>query len=401
MSFAFPWSSNRTTPTGLRLAALFFILALVGMSVVNAATISGPQNISNDGAESILPRIAQDPNGNVHAIWDSKEDGARVVRYAKGTWNGSSYNFGGSSLIANVGSFQYATPAIAVAPSGTVMAVWSDGTLRFKTWNSSASQPSGTTISLTGGIQPSVFPDAGSNFHIAWNGDFRLQYCQWNGSACSNRAAFDDTENAINRPDVAVDSNNNVHIVWDTGQVTKYRTRAANAVSFGPAQDIGGGNFPQIAADGKGNVYIVRSGDYNVIYCSKTINTACGSQHVIDAAQDLQPSVAATRSGSVVVTFRDTTNAVWYDSRENGAWQSTRLAGSGIQIDLSARPYTGRVSVVWSRDYEIQHATVMPAANICDVETRSLQAESVSALAGPFKQYLPTISSAPTIPICP
>jgi hypothetical protein len=279
------------------------------------------------------------------------------------------------------------------------MVAWSDGTIRFKTWSASADAPSGTAIGLTGGITPSIYPDANSNFHIAWNGDFRLQYCQWNGSACSSRAAFDDTENTGNRPDIAVDSNNNVHIVWDTGQQVKYRTRAANAVSFGGIQDIGGGNNAQIAADGKGNVHIVRSQDFNIVYCSKTINSGCGNQRILDAQDDVEPSIGATRGGNVVVVFRSKSD-VYYDALENGTWQTTRFAGNGFTVDVSVRPYTGRFSAVWGQDFETKHTLVTPAPNNCDIQGAAVEAGSVSILVGPYKQYLPMISTPPAAPVC-
>jgi hypothetical protein len=399
MSFHLPWPSSRTARAAFRLVALSFVMALVGMSVVSAATISGVQNISNDGSDtgSLTPKVAQDPSGNIHVIWDSNE-GSRVVRYAKGTYNSANgtYSFGASQQIASVGGFGFATPAIAVAPNGTVMALWSDGTLRFKTWNSADAGPSGNAVGLGAGIQASVYPDSNSNFHIAWNGDFKLQYCQWDGAGCATRTTFDDTTNAGNRPDIAVDSNNNVHIVWDTGQIVRYRTRAAGAGGFSGIQDIGGGNFAQIAADGKGNVHIVRSQDFNIVYCRKTISTACGSAHTLDAAQDLQPSIGVTRSGKAVVAFRDTSNTIWYDALEgpNGdTWQTTRAVSgvSGLTVDVSARAYTSRLSLVWSGDFEIRHVVVTPQP-ACEVPgtSTSVEGAAVSAAAN-NRVFLPLV----------
>ncbi len=392
MSFAFPWSNMRAARVTYSLVVMLFMTAIVGLTVVNAAVIGPTLNVSNDEGGSTRPRVAQDPNGNVHVVWDSAE-GSRVVRYAKGTWNGATYVFGPSVEIANVGGFQYSTPNIAVAPNNTVMVVWSDGTIRLRTWSAAAAVPGGTAVGLTGGIQPSVYPDANSNFHIAWSGDFRLQYCQWSGTACSNRAAFDDTENVGNRPDIAVDSNNNVHIVWDTGQTVNYRTRAAGAANFSGIQPIGGGNSAQIAADGKGNVHIVRSQNFDIYYCSKTIATGCGNQHIMDGLNDVEPSIGATRGGNVAVVFRSSSD-VFYDALENGVWQTTRPAGNGFTVDVSARPYTGRLSAVWGQDFDIQHRAI----NVACAGGQALKSESVVASAATVKLYLPFVFNQPATP---
>src|SRR4051794_9933222 len=131
----------RNWRTGTAAATIFLtLLAILGYAIspVQAATLGPVQNVSHDAGDSIVPRVAQDPDGNVHVIWDSGENGSASHRilYAKGTWNGSDYSFGSSSVVADLGSFQYGTPNIAVAPNGTVMAAWSDGKLRIKTWNS-------------------------------------------------------------------------------------------------------------------------------------------------------------------------------------------------------------------------------------------------------------------------
>src|SRR4051794_27404040 len=108
------------------LLVAIFIVAIVGLTSIpmaRAASIGSVRNVSNDSGESIVPRVAQDPDGNIHVVWSSSENNGKShkVRYVKGTWNGSGYDFGGSSIVADVGSFQYSTPAVAVAPNGTLL----------------------------------------------------------------------------------------------------------------------------------------------------------------------------------------------------------------------------------------------------------------------------------------
>lgn len=348
-------SSKRALHAGFIVVALMLIgLGVLHLPVVTAAGLSSIRNVSRDANDSILPHAAQDPDGNIHVIWASTE-GSRVIRYAKGTWNGNDYDFGTSSVLADVGGNQYATPTIAVSPAGTVLAVWSDGSLQVQQWNASANGPSGSAVNLGSGIQPSVAADSANRFHIVWNGDFQVQYCTWTGSGCQNRDAFARDES--NRPDIAVDSNDAVHLVWDRGQGISYRARPANG-GWGAIQDIGDGNFAQIAADRQGNVHLVWSRDFDIQYCRRTLSSGCADNHTFDVGDDIQPTVGATPEGKVVVAFR-ASNRILFAARENGNWSAPQTVASGVMVDLSPQPYTERVSLVWSLDFDIQHVSIV------------------------------------------
>lgn len=351
----------RSTSVGVMVVLLAGALLLLVGTLAQAATLGPTQNVSRDATDSLQPKVAQDPDGNAHVVWVDDNGGQRSVRYAKGTWNGSGYTFGASVKLADAGSNQYALPAVAVAPNGTIMALWSDASnvLRSQSWNARDAQPSGAVGTLGNGIQPTIAADSASRFHIAWSGDFQIQYCEWSGASCSKRDAFGDS---VNRPDIAVDSSDNVHVVWDTGQATKYRARPAGG-NFGAEQDVGGGNFAQIAGDGQGNVHIVRSSNFNVVYCRRTLSSGCTDERTIDVGDDLQPTIGATKSGTVVVGFRESSKdprAVYVVTREGGTWTTPKAVGTDITPpDVSAQLYTDRASLVWSNDYEIQHGTIL------------------------------------------
>jgi hypothetical protein len=379
---------------GLLALLLVILAAFVGMTGADAAILSPIQNVSRDNAQSILPHVAQDPRGNLHIVWDSQE-GSRVIRYAKGTWNGTGYDFGASAIVANVGNYQYSTPNIAVAPNGVVMASWSDGSIKIRTWNSQDNTPSGVITTLGPGIQSTIAADSRSLFHVAWNGDFQIQYCEWNGLICAKREGFSPQES--NRPDIAVDSNDNVHLVYDSGQATLYRARAARG-EFSPVQRLGNGNFPQITADGQGNVHLVISRNFDIIYCRKTFTTDCTDQRTFDSAADLQPTIGATRGGSIVVVYRDADfRGLWYAARERGVWSASLTAGETTTIpDVTSRPYTSRLSVVWSRDFDIQHRLVSVVADPCDNRLANARSEWLGEQAIPANgRWLPLVIGGP------
>ena len=397
-------SKKWTKASSCAMLVLLSLLVSQFGSVVQAATATPRVNVSRDDADSISPRSAQDSDGNIHVVWVSVEN-ERVVRYAKGVWNGSNYTFGGSAELARVGSFQFATPSIAVSPNGTVMAAWSasDG-VRIRSWNGRDNGPSGGAVHLGGGIQSSVAADNENRFHIAWNGDFQIQYCEWDGSACRKRDSFSEGES--NRPDITVDSANNVHLVWDRGQGVKYRNRPAGG-EWNAIENIGGGNFAQIAADGQGNVHIVRSDNFDIQYCRRTLSSGCANR-TFDAADDLAPSVGANGRGDVLVAFRTgESKTLWYNAFENGAWGSSRELDSGPTApDVSARSYTNRFSVSWSIDFEAQMRTLALgsacfAPSVAATVGESAAASGTVGTDAASRIYLPLVmnQAAPT-PSC-
>ncbi len=322
-----------------------------------AVNAGGMQNVSRDPQNSLRPRVAQDPDGNIHVVWDSEER-ARVVRYAKGIWNGSAYIFGETFVVGDAGEFQYATPSVAIAPNGTIMVTWSqnDG-VYVRTWDARSGGPAGPAIRLGAGLQSTVAADSRGGFHIAWNGDFKIQYCHFVGGSCQNRDAF--SENASNRPDIIVDSNDGIHLVWDGGGVY-YRARSING-GWGSIERLDAGIAAQIAADGQGNVHLVWSRDFDIQYCRRTLGSPCTDRHTIHVGDDLDPSIGATPQGTVIVAFRDARGRqLYYVVRENGAWSGARAVGSGPTApDMSPRAFVERASFVWSLDFDIQLVTAV------------------------------------------
>ncbi len=342
--------------------SLSLLLAMLTGSASFAATIGATQNVSNDPAHSIRPRVAQDPDGNLHVVWDSQDgDGPRQVRYVKGVWSGTTYSFGQSSVLAEVGQYGYALPNLAVAPNGTIVVAWSDGTLRARAWDARASQPGGQPVALGAGLAPSIEADSRNRFHIAWSGDFKAQYCVFNGTACERRETL--STEKTNRPDVAVDKDDNVHLVWDEGNQVLYKARPANG-NWGATEtlDTNGANLSQIAADGQGNVHVVWSKNYDIQYCRRIFGGGCAERHTIDAGSDLEPFIGATRSGNVIIAFRESNSKrIFVDVRERGVWSGPAALGPGIQIDVTQRGYVERASIAWSHDYDIQVTTITTA----------------------------------------
>jgi len=333
--------------------------ALVGTPwLASAVTLTPLQNLSEDADGSIHPRVAQDPAGNIHVVWVS-DNPSKTVHYKKGTWTGSGYTFGARATLADVGGFGYASPNITVAPDGTVAAVWSENSvIRIQTWPGTAPQPSGSPAALGtgGGIFPVATSDAQNRFHVVWDGDFSIQYAVWNAGALERRETF--SPNSSTRPDIAVDNAGGVHLVWLGGGI-KYCYRPA-AGAWGAVQQLdAGGNVPQIAADAAGNVHIAWSRDFDIQYVRRAAGSGNLETSTVSSGSDLDPAIAATPSGKVLLIYRDTdAQLIKYALKEEGAWTRARDIAPGVHLDLSARLYLDRAAAVMSLDYEIQTRTI-------------------------------------------
>ena len=135
--------------------------------------------------------------------------------------------------------------------------------------------------------------------------------------------------------------------------------RAANA-GWGSIQDLGGGNYGTIAADGQGNVYLAWSADFNIKFCRRTLSSGCNDQRTFSEGSDFAPSLGVTGDGNVLLAWRETEGKkLWYNTREGGGWTGDKQVASGpTDPDVSARAYTNRLGLVWSLDWEIQLVTV-------------------------------------------
>ena len=321
------------------IAIVMTSVLLVGMfagagTSVRAATVIGPQNVSHDGEQSILPRVAQDPDGNVHVVWD--EEGDRRVVYAKGTWNGSAYDFGPKYVVTEIDDgFRFATPNVAVAPNGTIMVTWSTADGAFaQVWDSRAAGPGNAPVQVGEGIQSAIAADFDSRFHVVFNGDFLIQYCLFDGSGGCARYDVFGAGDTNNNPDIVADTNGAVHIVWHTGSSgVQYIVRAKDQ-DWGAITRLDGGNFATIGADGQGYVHIAWSRDFNVQYCRKTAANICEERRELSTGDDIRPSIGATPAGDVLLVYLDNqSKTLQYITRENDSWSDP-----GVLINTNTRP---------------------------------------------------------------
>jgi hypothetical protein len=174
---------------------------------------------------SFVPAVAVDSAHNLHLVWSDYAPGNFEIYHKKSTDGGSTWT-AGQRLTWNAGAS--ISPKIGAGPSGHLHVVWQDNTpghdeVYYKrstdggsTW--SASQR--LTWSSTSSAYPEVGVDSWDWLHVVWQGSASgnteaLYRKSTNGGTtwtASRRLSW--TSGVSFTPMIAVDSSDNLHVVW-------------------------------------------------------------------------------------------------------------------------------------------------------------------------------------------
>jgi hypothetical protein len=187
------------------------------------------ERLTNDPADSRNPSIAADINGNIHVVWMDNVE----IYYKKRDSN----QWGEEIKIADDNRRLPKFPIVATGPDGDVHIVWQDRRdgnyeIYYRQWNETSTPQWGPITRLTdddaGSIYPSLAVDSDGNVHVVWE-DYRdgapeIYYTHWNGV---NGVPWEEERltNAAKRsryPSVAVDSDNNVHVAFEDSRDGKW-----------------------------------------------------------------------------------------------------------------------------------------------------------------------------------
>ena len=198
-------------------------------SYFNGSGWSAPLNVSNNATWSYAPRIAIDNSNNIHFVWNDGRSWSgscsfsgvanlyHKIKYANGSWSNA-------SLIAGMGGYY---PALARGPNGYIHLVSdkdSDGNVMMYSYWNGTQWITPTVISSEGATYyRNIAIDGDNHVHIAYDitGDFghgwehTVKYSVFNGVSWSNSEAIIEYSNGYEKnPTIAVNTNNQPHIVW-------------------------------------------------------------------------------------------------------------------------------------------------------------------------------------------
>jgi hypothetical protein len=239
-------------------------------------------------------KLARTSDWALHCVfydtWSTKSN----IRYAKSTDNGSTWTV---TNITQDASYNQMNPAIAVDSSNNIHIVWKGpnaahttvAQIRYVKYSGGAW---GAIANLTDqawlSSPPAIAVDSNDVVHVVFAGRHvgstgyaQIRYCKYTGGAWTapiNITVDSVTNNNNFLPSIAVDSNNNLHVVWYGGingfSWYKIRYSTYNGVSWSSPANISEGvgtyqqTYPSIAVDSSNNVHVVWTG-----YIAATTNT--------------------------------------------------------------------------------------------------------------------------------
>ena len=218
---------------------------LINLSMkLDTSSVEWRYSFVNVSTESIgtsdYASIAVDSSENVHVVWEDQTDhdgqGDMDIYYKR--WNATTRTWTTTEDLSSESTALAAKPSIAVDGSENVHVVWEDLTdddgqgdrdIYYKRWNVTTGAWTTTfnvsTESTALAEKPSVAVDGSENVHVVWEdntnddleGDADIYYKHWNATTLAWTTTFNvSTESTGNsaKPSIAVDSSGKVHIVW-------------------------------------------------------------------------------------------------------------------------------------------------------------------------------------------
>ena len=200
--------------------------AITGYTEVYYAMYDGdhwstPLNLSNNPNGAVIPKIAIDGQNHLHVVWcnygDFWELDSVEIYYSK--FDGDSWT---TPVNISRSPKQSYYPNIAIGPDDNPHVVWEERKRGYRIYYSFYDGSSWSTPhsldSLTGesGYLPDLVVDQQNNVHIVWGGESpALWYVFYNGMSWSSPCdlSIAASVNAL-IPDITVDHTNCLHLVW-------------------------------------------------------------------------------------------------------------------------------------------------------------------------------------------
>lgn len=369
------------------------------------------QVIASDPSDSLQPQIAADSRNNLHAVWyDSTEP--KSFKYSKGTWNGSSYAWSSPDTIFGPDrDSTFIHPQIAVDRLDRVHVTWSwDRVIYYRYWPADGGlAQAGPVVQVGGnGEYPSIAVDSLNRAHIVWESqapDYDILYRMSDGGTNFGPTvdlARNDEDSL--EPDIAIDQNDVVHVVWydkSPGAPRIQYTRKVGDVWSTPMNiSEPWSYFPEISADRQGCIHIVwatTAGGQRALYRKNCNGNWDGGAFELGASQPLHTSVSATANGKVLATWVSN-NRLFYRFFDGANWSpayplTAGASGPQLRPDSTRLP-NGNLAVVWQeRRPESGADAYDPMFGLFDLCNAGIAAEvggdQGQAASGPYRLYLP------------
>ena len=261
--------------------------------------LTNDAKISNDSALSRHPSVTVDESDHIYVVWESEENDSAELYFAKLWYYAGNITFEENGLrVSDADPANSTEPEIDVCSDGSLAVVWTDGR-----------------------------DDSG-------DGNLEIYYKRLSSSGAAMTADVRVTNDfgISERPRVDIDAAGNIHIVWydfrdsNDGQVINhgvfYRKTTPNGVPLTNETRItfaSPASSPDVAIDTDGNVHVVfdddRYADFDIFYTLLDPNgTTLVDDRIISAKDDnasRYPRVALSDSRVVDVVWQDAAHDAW------------------------------------------------------------------------------------------
>jgi hypothetical protein len=231
------------------------------------------------------PAIAVDSSDNVHLVWFDDSSGNDEIYYKKSTNGGASWIT--KRLLWNSDSSWY--PAMTIDPNDNIHVVWEDSTpgnweiLYKKSTNGGVSWTSRRlTWNSNYSSKAAIAADSVNHIYVVWvdgtpmNPEIFYKKSTDGGSSWTTKR-LTWSSGSSRYPDIAIDSNNWIHVVWDDrtpGNPEIYYKRSTNGGAGWTTQRLtwksGESFYAAIALDFSDNIHVVwndeNPGNFEIYY---------------------------------------------------------------------------------------------------------------------------------------
>ena len=263
--------------------------AIRDVSELPPAPWATPVNISNTSRESLYPDGVVDSQDNIHVVWNDFTGSTLYgnIYYAK--CDGSSWsrpiNISHTDGVKNIKN----PVAIVLDSFNSLHVVWTDystnpnnGEIYYIKWDEfSWSSPINISSNSGDSQSPRIAIDSSNNLHIVWfdnsSGGYKLFYRKHNGVSWLGTEQI--SHNETRWADIAVDSLNSAHVVWqganldiDPDYEIYYRKWDGSwQTEINVSKTLGATSYiPRITIDLTGNLHVVwydyTPGNYDIYY---------------------------------------------------------------------------------------------------------------------------------------
>jgi hypothetical protein len=188
------------------------------------------KRITWTSSDSFIPYVAVDSNNHIHVVWQDWDPGNAEILYKKSTNGGATWTTKRLTWTSGTST----APEIAVDSSQHFHVVWQDETpgneeIYYKKSTDGGATWSTKRLTQNSGYSrdPSIAIDSNDYIHLVWwdstPGSFEAFYKKsTNGGATWTTKRLTWNSTALWWPDIAVDSNNHLHVIYWERVINNY-----------------------------------------------------------------------------------------------------------------------------------------------------------------------------------